>query len=123
MGIGLSAAELAQMRADVALMLPDTCSIYRNDGTVSSTGADTDSFTLIATVNCRLDPVQSRAMQARELIGREVLVSDRVLTVAYNADIQANFRVTINSENYEIVALLDDHSWRVSRRAYLAKVE
>lgn len=123
MSIGISTAELAAMRAEIALMLPDACTIQQPTETVDASGASTFTYATVTggSVACRLDPINSRAQDYRSTADREALSTDRLLTVPYNAPLAAGYRIAITGgQTYEIVGLIDDHSWRVCRRAYVA---
>lgn len=119
----LSAPQLAKMRADVAKMLPDTCTIYSRTEVVSDAGdVILGEWTLVGSVKCRLDPL-SRAGAVSVVGGQEVFANAYQLTVPHDAPLAKNNQVEIDGKRYEIVALYDEHSWRVSRRAIVVLVE
>ena len=124
----LSSADLAQMRADVAYMLPGTC-IIKLVGTaqitVDSAGGwtETPAAATAGTVACRVDPVKTSSsqlmttQQLQELVGIQYR-----LTVPYNAPLAPNCQVEYLSRTYQVVELEIDHSWNVSRRAIMVEM-
>lgn len=119
----ISDAQLARMRAQVPL--PDTAVIQAMTATPDSAGGWVETWATVTggTVACRLDPVGSKgeAVQTAQL--REGLRVDYQLTTEYDAPLAVNRRVIIGGDTYEVVQLSDDHSWRVSRRALLSRID
>jgi hypothetical protein len=110
------------MRAQVAQLLPDTCIIQQGANTPDGKGGFTESWSTLATVACRIDPMP-RPVQPDTIGGREAILNQRMLTVPWDAPLAANRRVVIGTETYEVRDLHEDHSNRVSRRAIVTKVE
>jgi hypothetical protein len=120
MVIGISDAQLAAMRAQVALMLPDTAIIERESRVSDGAGGWTPSWASPTggTVDCRLDPLRMRDRGAiSEALGRPVTPMMWQLTLPYDAPIAAGDRVVIDTRNHYVIQLDDGHSWNVSRRA------
>lgn len=120
--LGLAARTLALMRAQATQLLPDTCTIQSVSRSSDGAGGWSETWSTLATVACRLDPLKQQA-QPETVAGREALIVPRQLTVPYDAPIDVDRRVVIGSETYEIRELVDDHSWRVCRRAKVVRVE
>lgn len=120
--LGIDTEQLNAMREQVAQLLPDSCTIQQTANTKDGKGGFTEAWTTVATVACRLDPMP-RPVQSDTLGGREAILNQRMLTCPYDAPLAVNRRVVIGSETYEIRDLHEDHSWRVSRRAIVTKVE
>jgi hypothetical protein len=121
----LSAAELAQMRADVVNMLPDTCDIQAKTEASDGAGGVTYTWSAVtdgAGVACRVDPLSGRDELAVE-ISRETLAEAMRLTVAWDAPLDAGERVLIGGVAWEILSKDVAHSWRVSRRAVIGLVK
>lgn len=118
----LTNAQLARFRADVLKMLPDTAVIEAYTRASDGAGGWSETWAPVTggTVAARLDPLTTRNSQAIES-GQEVLVSQRQLTLPYDAPIDDESRVVIHGETYDVVTLDEDHSWRVSRRAVVTK--
>ncbi len=120
--LGLAARALALMRTQATQLLPDTCTIqYVSGWTSDGAGGQVPTYTTLATVACRLDPLKQQA-QPDVVAGREAIIVPRQLTVPYDAPIDVDRRVVVGSETYEIRELMDDHSWRVCRRAKVVRV-
>lgn len=114
MTLGLSDAELADIRADIAQLLPDTCVIMSKQSTPDGMGGQSVTWTAAGTVDCRLD----------RRTGREVLAggairpySEWVLTVPHNASINTTQRVEHGGITYNVTAVNSDKSWRDCIRA------
>lgn len=120
----VSSARLTQMRARVAQTLPGTAVIAQLTPTDDGGGDWSESFTPVngGTVACRLDPL-GRQITARMVAEQEALKVRYQLTVPYDAPLDTGYRVTIDSENYEIIELDRDHHWNVARRAIVSRVD
>lgn len=120
----LSANQLDNMRADVARMLPDTCVISSVGHTPDGAGGDTESLTTVATVACRVDPVSATSDRTMVVAAmKEALDMLYQLTVPYDTDIRIGYRVTTGGKQYEIRQLSNAHSWNVSKRAIILRIE
>lgn len=118
----ISDAQLARMRAQVPL--PDTGVVKSGTITADGAGGWTEGTAIHGTVSVRLDPLGSKGgdngLYAQL---REGLRVDYQLTTEFDAPLAVNRYVTINGSNYQIVAMDIDHSWRVSRRALVARID
>jgi len=119
----LSDAQLASFRADVAKLLPDTCTISSVGYTSDCAGVSTPALTTVATVACRVDPINSRGGGIEAVAARQALDTMYQLTVPYDTDIRVGYKVTHNSLQYEIRQLSNQHSWKVSKRAIIARID
>lgn len=119
----ISDAQLARMRAQVPL--PDTAVISSMTAVADGAGGWTETWAAVSggTVACRLDPVKGGNSGIVTVPGREGLIVQYQLTTEYDAPLAVNRRVTIGGDVYEVVQLSDDHSWRVSRRALLSRID
>lgn len=116
--------ELADMRAQVAELLPDTCVI--SAGTLIDVGGGNweEQYAPVAggTVSCRVDPLGRKTTEIEINVQQETLTTMFQLTVPYDAPVAENRRVAHDSRTYEIVQIDDMHSGRVSRRAVISEV-
>lgn len=119
--MGVSAGELAQMRSDALVFLPDSAVIRSRTVTVTDMGGQSESWSDAATVQCRLAPL---TINTGEVLNAAQLTSPTlwVLTVAYNQALDATERVVIDGDTYEVERVEDDHSHRTARRAYLRRL-
>lgn len=118
----LSATMLAQMRANVLMMLPDEAVIFTVSQTTSN-GYTTNVQTAAGTVACRIDPVGGQSDELSYNLGRETISELYQLTVPHDAPLAAHNTVEINGNSYEIVQIDAGHSWNVSRRAVIQRTE
>ena len=120
MSIGLTTAELAQIRSDIADLLPDTGHILSLTQVSDGQGGFTDTWgTATANVACRVD-AQS---------GKEALESAAIqpfhrymLTVPYDTTITTANRFYHSTTTYNIISVNDDQSWKGDKRAVLEKL-
>jgi hypothetical protein len=120
----LSTAELAQMRSDVANMLPDTAIIYAITSTVDGAGGATFGTAAVTggTVACRVDPNGVGKNRVIVEPARQGLMAEYIITLPYNAPISAGNQVATGGNTYQVVDLVRDHSWNVSRRALANRI-
>jgi head-tail adaptor len=115
----LTASELAQIRADVALLLPDTCALLTATTSSGGMGGWSETWgTALASVACRLDPVRGSEQQAG---GAVQPFYSYVLTLPYNTAINANYRVLHGGQTYNVKSVDADKSWQASVRVYLER--
>lgn len=121
--MSLSTLEIAQLRADAADYMPDTCTIQVKTVSRNSTGGFTESWASTYTsVACRLAPLQSQNVETLE--GSQITSATRwVLTVAHNQTLDETMRVVHGSDTYEVEHLEDTHSNRTAKRAYLRRLD
>ena len=121
--MSLSTQEIAQLRADAADYMPDTCTIQTPTHTKDAQGGWTTAWAdTYTSISCRLAPLPMQ--QGAEMEGEQVqAVSRWVLTVAYNQAIAENYRVVHDSETYEVVRMEDTHSNRTAKRVYLRRLD
>ena len=120
----LSDGQLAKMRADVEKMLPDTAVIQRVTHSSDGAGGFTESWATVSggTVACRLDPVYAR-VQISQAGAAESMRYEYYCTLPYDAPILRGDRITVGGTAYEIRELYEMHSWRVSVRTRVMRVE
>ncbi|MCC6614218.1 MAG: head-tail adaptor protein [Anaerolineae bacterium] len=119
----LSSSELAQLRADLEELLPDTCTIQADGGSVDSAGHVTPSWSNTATgVACRLDPFTVRSDSRGVIAQQERTRTYYTLTLPYNTTIEYGNRVIFGSLTLEIVQLFTTHSLHGVVRALVAEM-
>ena len=105
--MSLSAKELSDIRDVADDWLPDTCTIQTKTESVDGLGGISYSWTNTYTsISCRLDPM----FQGDEEITNDALEGESVwiLTVAYDQDIDVEYRIVHNSLTYEIRNIIAD---------------
>lgn len=121
MGIGLTAAELAQIRNDIAQLFPDTCHILSLTLTSDGMGGNTETWGTAGTaIPCRLD------FTAR---GRETVSSDKntpfqtgVVSMAYNQSVTTANRLQFGAVAYNVTSTNTDQSWIGVKRMSVERV-
>ena len=121
MSIALTARELAQMRKDIADLLPDVCDILSVAYTSDGEGGMTEAWgTATANVHCRIDYRSGR----ETLTGGAIQpYSKAVLSVPYNTTISKTNRVKSGGYTWAILSINDGQSWQAVKRAELERVE
>lgn len=117
----LSSRELAQLRVDLSDLLPDTCTILRPTASNSNGYAPETLGTAATSVLCRIDPNGRGATEV--VAGREGNVTDYILTLQYNENIQDGDKVVIGSTTYNVTQLFDNHSLNGVKRAWLSQIK
>ena len=116
----LSTGDLAYMRAQVALLMPDTCSILSGTATSDNMGGYSTAWgTTYAGVSCRLD---HRRGQKTLTGGALYAFSQDVLTVPYDTTINTSNRIVHDVVTYTISEIDADKSWPVCIRCSLERV-
>lgn len=115
----LSNAELVSMRADIADLLPDTCSILSLTTTPDGQGGVTETWgTATASVSCRLDAYRGKEALAGGAIQP---FNTYVLTVPYDTTITTANKIEHSSTTYNVTSVDADKSWPITMRVYLER--
>lgn len=120
----ISDAQLAVMRSQVETMLPDTAVIQSKSLASDGAGGWNETWSAVTggTVSCRMDPLRLR--EAIRLVGEQERLRELYqLTTPHDAPLDVDYRVVVGGETYSVIQLDTDHSWNVSVRAVVAKVE
>lgn len=111
----LSAGDLEACRATVVASMPDTAQVLRATTTPDGEGGQTTTWTVIATVPCRVAPADITPAE-RELA---VQVLPRTLwriTVPVQTDVVGRDRIIVGSRTFEVLGVLDLRSLGLSTR-------
>ena len=122
--IGLTTAELADIRNDINQLLPDTCTIKYVSESVDTIGQPVRSYTNRGTaISCRLDPVANVGLMGHEAMSamKNYFVTENmwILTLKHDQTIATTDQVIINSTTYEVRFVDGAKSWKGSTRAVL----
>lgn len=117
----LTANELAQLRSDVAELLPDSCRIERFTITNSNGYAEENWATAVASAPCRFDP-DTRRTDTDVIADEEARIIRYIVTLGYNENVLNSDRLVFNSGTYEIMQLHDVHTNRLVRRAHVSLI-
>ena len=123
MSIGLSAAELAQMRAAIGELLPDTCNLLEVSRTSDGAGGWSETWGTVtggSALACRLDFRDA----GRESVTNASLTpyQSGILSIAYDAPISTNYRVEIGADVYAVKGENTDQSWLTVRQISVERV-
>lgn len=108
-------------------ILPDTCTIYPLERTVTASGSYSEERGTPLTYNgssdipCRLDV--SKHYRSEAVFGQEAVVNDFELHVPWDAPIYADHTIEHEGEAYEVRKLLDTNSFRVTKVALVSRVD
>lgn len=118
--VGLSLADLTEMRTLILDLLPDTCDILSVTKVSDGQGGMTSTWTTTtAGVACRLD-----MQQGREQISGGALqpFTSFMLSLPYDTTITTTNRVAINDVTYAVTSVNNNQSWIAVRRVMLELV-
>lgn len=113
----IPSSELALLRADLTGVLADSCAVVRVTRTQTDSGGWTEATTTQSAQPCRVGPLSGRERIAGGKIAEE---ADLVVTLAYDADIRSDDRITHGGKTYEVVSI-DDRTDRLVRRVYVRR--
>lgn len=116
----LTASRLARLREATTRTLPNTCTIERPLRLYDGAGGWIEQWSVVATVPCRLDPIEHRSARIQRGAG-EVIAPIYRLSVPWDTPIQAGDRAVVGGTAYRVQTLTTDHDWRVARRAIVMK--
>lgn len=123
MGIGLTTAELTDMRVTVLDLMPDTCTIQSMSTTKNSIGEAVHSYSNRGTsIQCRLDPLKGHKEEYGMFGGVLQTEGNFVLTVPYDQTVTTTDRVIVDGTTFEVVFVDPEKSWNVSVRAVLKEI-
>lgn len=123
--LGLSTTRLAHMRARVLDLMPDTYNLQQPVRTVDDAGGWIDDIVLVeyndsVDIPCRIDP--TRQYRQGDVFEQEIVISDFIITVPYDAPLVEDHIIECNETEYEIKKLMDTHSWNAVKRAFIVKL-
>lgn len=118
----LTDREVADMRDTLEQTFPDECTIRRSQVVPDGQGGETETWSDLATVPCRLSPQSQRQSDEVEEGDRITALTYRVVTVAHDTDVTAADRLVINGETLEVQGLRAPRSWELSRRIECRRV-
>lgn len=123
--IGLTTAELASIRSDIADLLPDTCYIIDVTNTVDNMGGYTVGTAMATggTISCRLDAKIINTLRASEkVVGGAIQPFHQfILTVPYDTTISTENQVQKDEEVYNVISVDTDKSWKGAIRVMLER--
>jgi hypothetical protein len=115
--------ELTLMRAEIAKMLPDTCSILTLTHVSDGAGGWTDTRGTVSGIACRLDYMSGSEGVAENLSAGAVQPYSRfILTIPASVTVLPENQVLHGGLTYNVMAVNTDTSWITCKRAVLEVV-
>jgi hypothetical protein len=120
----LTKNEFAATRADQEKLFTDTVTIQRPVVESDDHGGQFETFRNIATlVRARIAPDTITRLSDGEQRGDRISeTSQRILSVAFDQDIDTKDRVEHDGVTYEVTRINDHNSYRTARRVRLTRV-
>lgn len=97
----MSTAEMDAMRATQESLLTVSCTINRFTSVSDGMGGQTETWTAVATVGCRLNPRQTQPADAT-IANAPRNVSGWIITLPYGTDVHDRDRITIGARTFEV---------------------
>jgi SPP1 family predicted phage head-tail adaptor len=116
----VNASDLADMRADQQLLMPDTCTITTK-GTASSDGygGTTWGVSTTTTSACRVVPSSGREAQ---IAAKITALMTWTVTLPYNAVVTERDTLTVNGKTFQVASVLSGGSTETARRLICTEV-
>lgn len=115
----ISAAELASLRRESEKFLPDSCVIQRVTYTRETDGGQTEAWTDLATVACRVAPSGYQASEP-VVADRPVQQATYIVTLPAETDVTARDRISWSGRTFQVVSVVP-RSWEIVRRVYVSE--
>lgn len=123
MSITLTAAELADIRAAINELLPDTGYIITVTNTPDGQGGQTESYGTSSGIACRLDQKVLTDLKSGEMMvgGAINPFHTFMLTLPSSATITTDHRFLLNNTTYNVKSVDKDKSWTASVRCFVER--
>jgi len=106
--MGISSAELAQIRADIGELFPDTAYILSLTQTTDDAGGLVDTWGTAGTADCRVDYLKG----VQNMVGGAIVPFQKaIISMAYDETITPAYRVEIGDYTFSIEAVNVGQSW------------
>jgi len=116
----MDAFELADMRIDLLIVMPDVCNILADVQTSDGMGGYSHTWgTAYYSIPCRLDDKGGKVSTAGAAL---YPFGEYMMTLPYNVIITAQNRIEHNAIQYNILHLDKARSWETHTEAYLSVV-
>ena len=115
----LSASDLASARAALEESLPDLAVIKNPSWTSDGRGGGTTTFTAAGTVACRITPLTGDDRVEGERLAAD---SESLVTVPFDATVDSDSVLEIESRLFSVTNLREPRSWAVSQRIEVKEI-
>jgi len=120
----LTTTELASIRAEANILLPDTCEVYRKTNTRDDYGSVIETFTSLGEVSCRVDPLErTEGIFGGYAFEREASKIWYKFWFQYDEDVQLGDKIVKDSVEYEIVRTFGEQTYAILKQVYVVFVE
>ncbi len=116
----LTTSEISAMRAAVAESLTVSAQIQRKTLATDSAGGYTESWSVQATVNCRIAPAGTSPSE-RVIAERVSAVAPWMITLPASTDVRPDDRIVAGGRVYQVVSVLAG-TFEVARRVLCSEV-
>lgn len=111
----LDAGDIALMRDDVNLTLPETVVVQRATFASDGLGGSIPSWAAIGTPPARVDPINRTGQESAQQ-GREIGEASWVVVMAYNGTVTADDRIVHQGRTLQITEVRTPQSWQLLTR-------
>jgi hypothetical protein len=118
----LTAGELAAMRGDIELLMPDLCQIITITNTADSEGGVTTSRATATAIDCRLDAVQGVSTGEQRTGGAIQAYQSYMLSIPYDSVVLPENEILISGVNYAVKSINRGQSWKAVVRVELERL-
>lgn len=119
---GLSAGELALIRADLAVAYAGSGTIQTRTTVSDGQGGQTQTHAATGTALCHLSPDTTRGGEPI-IAGREAEMTAWILTCAGTVTLNETDRVVVSGQTYEVLEVLAPRTWQLNQRVRLMEVD
>lgn len=118
----LTDGEIAWMREELELAMPDEAIILTATDTSDGQGGNTQGWTAAGTVPCRLSPRVTQMGQEPGFGDRQAAVADWIVTLPAETALTEEQRLQVDTTVYDVTRVRAPRSWELSCRADLTKI-
>jgi hypothetical protein len=118
----LTAGELAAMRDDIELLMPDLCQIITITNTADGEGGVTTSRATATAINCRLDSTQGITAGEQRTGGAIQAYQSYMMSLPYDAVVVPENEILHSGVNYAVKSINRGQSWKAVVRVELERI-
>jgi hypothetical protein len=119
--MALTNGELADMRAAIQQLLPDTCNLLSPTHSPDGMGGEATAWGTVGTaLACRLDVSMGREVLAGGAVRHFV---SYMLSLPYDTTVEPTYRVEAGSSTFAVKSVNLEQSWSAVRRVELERIE
>lgn len=121
-GTLFTSSDLAELDDMTNSAMPDTAEVLRKVSTSDSAGGQTDVWTTIATVPCRIATLTRRLPGEQLIAERLTSVELWLIVLPPNTDVLPEDRLQVGTALYEVKGLTSAGSWQIETRVIVDQV-